>query len=388
MKIIHTADWHIGKTIAGHNLLEDQRYYLKRLIRFLKEENADVLVIAGDLYDRSVPSAEAVELVDDIFTEITTELDIPILAISGNHDSRQRLSFAGKLLQKQKLFLIGTLQRNIQKVTLCDDVGLVNFYLLPFFQPADIRPLFPECAFKTPQEAYNTILKETVDTLNRNERNILITHGFLAAAQTNDSDVILSSESSVGGSDFICSEFFKDFDYVALGHLHAPQSAGMDTVRYSGSLLKYSVDEANQEKKIVCVESHAPGKISISDRKIPPLRDLRIVRGKFEELLNVGKNCSENTDDYVFAEITQSEPELEAMARLRNVYPNALGLKYVNHFTPVNVKTRNIETLRYQTPTEIFADFYHEITGESLDSEKKILAEAVFRDVSEEESVR
>lgn len=385
MKIIHTADWHIGKTVAEHNLLEDQRYYLEQLVLLLAEEKADVLIVAGDLYDRSVPSGEAVELVDSILTEITAELGIPVLAIAGNHDSRQRLSFGGKLLQKQGLFLVGSLQKKIQMVTLSDDEGPVNFYLLPFFQPGDIRPLFPDTPLRTPEEAYNYLLGETVKTLNHTQRNILITHGFLAGSEKSENEAVLSSELSVGGSDFICTGYFKDFDYVALGHLHAPQSAGLNTARYSGSLLKYSVDEANQNKKILCVECGAPGDIRISERRIKPLRDLRIVRGSFDDILSTGRETPSGTDDYVFAEITQSEPELEAMARLRSVYPNALGLKYINRASGGTVNTKNVETLRRQTPDEIFGDFYREITGEILDPAKQALAKSIFHEVVEED---
>lgn len=388
MKIIHTADWHIGKTVAEHNLLEDQRYYLEQLALLLAEEKADVLIVAGDLYDRSVPSGEAVELVDNILTEITAGLGIPVLAIAGNHDSRQRLSFGGKLLQKQGLFLVGSLQKEIQKVILSDSAGPVNFYLLPYFQPADIRPFFPGTILRTPEEAYNTLLRETVKTLDRAERNILVTHGFLAAAEKTESEAVLSSELSVGGSDFICTRYFKEFDYVALGHLHAPQTAGLQTARYSGSLLKYSVDEANQSKKILCIESCAPGDIHISERQIKPLRDLRIIRGSFDDILNTGRNSFDGTDDYIFAELTQSEPELEAMTRLRSVYPNALGLKYVNRTAVAAIQGKSVEMLHHQTPDEIFGDFYREITGEILSPAKQALAELVFREVSEEENRR
>ncbi len=385
MKIFHTADWHIGKIVCERSMLDDQRYFLGKLIKLLQEEKADALIIAGDLYDRSVPSADAVELVDAVLTEITAGLQIPVLVIAGNHDSRQRISFAGKLLQKQKLFMVGTLGRKVQCATLTDQNGPVHFYLLPYFQPGELRPLFPDISFQSAEEAYNTLLKETVKSFVPNERNILVSHGFFATGQRDGEDAVLSSELSVGGSDFVKTDLFSYFDYVALGHLHAPQTAGIETARYSGSLLKYSVDEAEQQKRITCIETEKKGSLKISERYISPLRDLRIVRGNFSEILSVSRTDPKRLEDYIFAEITQNEPELEAMTRLRSVYPNALGLKYINRTFNGAVKGKTVETFRNQTPETIFTDFYREITGENPDSEKQKLAEEVFRSILNEE---
>lgn len=381
MKIIHTADWHIGAYINEHSMLEDQRVFLSRLTEYLRAERPDALIIAGDLYDRSVPPAEAVGLVDAVFSEITMELNIPILAIAGNHDSRARLSFANSLLRPQGLYLEGQVQKELRKVTLSDEYSTVNFYLLPYLQTADVRPLFPEQTVNNLSEAYNLLLSHTVDELNPNERNVLVSHGFFAV-----SDYIpdTCSESAVGGSDLIATNLFCAFNYTALGHLHAPQSAGLGTARYAGSLLKYSVEEAAQTKSLWCVELE-PGKpAEISPVILPPPRDLRILRGEFSELLRSASDSNRSSGDYIFAELTQSEPVLDAVARLRAVYPNILGLKYVNRSWGNTVSGKTVDTLKSKDPAELFDDFYRELTGETLSEEKQNLVRQCFQAAAKE----
>lgn len=389
MKFFHTADWHIGKTVNEHSMLEDQRYYLKQLVRLLKDEKADALIIAGDLYDRSVPSADAVALVDEIFTEIIIGLRIPILAIAGNHDGRQRLSFASRLLEKQGLHLVGNLSEKVERVTLQDENGPVHFILLPYFQPADLRALYPGFPLHTHEECYNFVLERLVKNLGKFERNVLVSHGFLAASELLEENVTLSgSELSVGGSDFVRTPYFKEFDYVALGHLHAPQTAGLTTARYSGSLLKYSTDETSQKKLVYAVELSELGQIKITDYQIKPLHDLRVIHGNFRDILRTAEESDLFTDDYIYAELTQNEPELDAMAKLRAVYPNALGLRYLRQAAENNVRNKNLEQIRRESPIQIFCDFYREITGETLDESKAALAEKVFQEIADEERSR
>ncbi|MGI5895667.1 MAG: exonuclease SbcCD subunit D [Oscillospiraceae bacterium] len=376
MKIIHTADWHIGRSIGEHSMLEDQRAYLKQLATLLRNEQADALVIAGDLYDRSVPPADAVQLVDETFSEIVTGLGIPILAIAGNHDSRRRLSFANRLLSQQGLYLEGEIKKEIEKVILRDSFGPVNFYLLPFLQAADVRVFFPDEPLHSLQDAYNLLLSRTVAALDRRERNVLVSHGFFAAAEHCIPST--ASESAVGGSDLIVTDLFQAFDYVALGHIHSPQNVGLPQARYAGSILKYAVDEAAQRKQLWCVELGEGHNIQITDRTIQPMRDLRILRGDFDELLRSAQDSNQSNKDYVFAELTQSEPVIDAVARLRAVYPNILGLKYTGRSWNLTQRDQTADTLKSKSPSELFADFYKELTGESLPEQKREIVKQTF----------
>ncbi|MDF2567927.1 MAG: exonuclease SbcD, partial [Oscillospiraceae bacterium] len=222
VKIIHTSDWHIGKFVNEYSMLEDQRYFLNQLIDLIKEEKADALVIAGDIYDRSVPSAEAVSLVDEIFCRMIDELHIPILSIAGNHDSKERLSFVNKLFEKSGLYIEGRIDKEVKKVALKDDFGKVNFFLLPYIEPSQIRPLFPDENIKTFDDSYRALMKNISKEVDSSQRNLLIAHGFFAYlnGEEKENEPILSeSEVSVGGSDLVNARHFDDFDYVALGHL-------------------------------------------------------------------------------------------------------------------------------------------------------------------------
>lgn len=376
MKIIHTADWHIGKNIGEHNMLEDQRVYLKKLITLLRDEQADALIIAGDLYDRSVPPADAVQLVDETFSEIINGLGIPILAVAGNHDSPRRLAFANSLLSRQGLYLEGEIKKEIKKVTFGDSDGPINFYLLPFLQAADVRALFPDEPIHSLQDAYNFLLSRTVAALDRNERNVLVSHGFFAAAEHCAPST--ASESAVGGSDLIVTDLFQAFDYVALGHIHSAQSVGLEHARYAGSMLKYSIDEAAQRKQLWCVEFGKNHFIQITGRTISPMRDLRILRGSFDELLEAAQNSAQSNEDYVFAELTQSEPVIDAVTRLRVVYPNILGLKYVGRQWNFTQREQTVDTLKSKSPVDLFADFYKELTGEPLPEQKRRIVRQTF----------
>lgn len=375
MKIVHTGDWHIGKIVNEFSMIEDQRYYLDRLVENLRESKAEALIIAGDIYDRSVPPAEAVELLDNVLSTIILELNIPVLAIAGNHDSAERLSFGNKLLKDRGLYIEGSFNGEVKKITIKDDDGNVNFYLLPYVDPAQARVIYNNPKIKTHNDMMKEIILKINENLDESERNILITHGYIGSSyedkgglETSDSERPLS----IGGTDLIDSSLFEVFDYVALGHIHKPQKVGSNKIRYSGSLLKYSVSEWNQKKSIPMVEIDKNKNLSVDLIEINPLRDLRIIRGPLDELINRENHIDTNLNDYVFAELTDEGEILDAIYKLRAVFPNVMGIKMVNaNLSNENTKTSAGENFREKSLDELFDEFYFNLKGKDMDEVRK-----------------
>lgn len=377
MKIIHTGDWHIGKVVNDFSMIEDQRFYLEKLVELIKEEKPDVFIIAGDIYDRSVPPAEAVELLDNILNKIIIELGIPVLAISGNHDSPERLSFGSKLLMDKGLYIEGLSQKEIRKVTLRDEHGNINFYLLPFVDPAKIRLAHNNDDIKTYNDGMKFLMDNLKNNINSNERNVLISHGYVTYYSDVQAEVALElcdSERplSIGGTEIIDVKNFDFFNYVALGHLHAPQKVGSDKVRYSGSLLKYSASEWKQKKSISIIDLDGAGNVNVSLKQLPVLRDLRVIRGPLDELLNRENHKGTNLEDYIFAELTDEGEVLDAISKIRGVFPNIMGLKMINQFNGESVsKTSASGNFREKSMEELFDEFYLNLKGKSMDEDRR-----------------
>lgn len=374
MKIIHTGDWHIGKIVNEFSMIEDQRFYLDRVIDLLIEEKPDVFIIAGDVYDRSVPPAEAVELLDSVLNRIVSELKIPVLAISGNHDSPERLSFVSKLLEDKGLYIEGIFKKDIKKVTLKDEYGNVNFYLLPYVDPAKVRLLFKNEDIKTHDEAMKFLVEEMVKDMNKDERNVLVSHGYVTyyseATETRGNLEISDSERplSIGGTDLIDAHNFEVFNYVALGHLHGPQKIGSNKMRYSGSLLKYSVSEWKQHKSVPVINMDEKGEVEVELKELPVLRDIRVIRGPLEELIKRETHEGTNLKDYVFVELTDEGEVLDAISKLRAVFPNVMGLKMVNAAAQdAESKTSASGDFREKSMSELFGEFYSNIKGKEMD---------------------
>ena len=392
MKIFHTADWHLGKIVNGFSMLEDQKYVLDNLINNLKMNNIDVLIISGDIYDRSIPSQEAIKLLDDTLYQIVSELKIKILIIPGNHDGAQRLSFANKLYANSGLFIVGDFDKKIPKITFSDEYGPVNFYLLPYFNPTEIANMFEheqktdnenskttnintniDVNIKTFSQAFSAIIEHNKQYIDISERNILVAHGFFGCLNQENNlfyDQITSpSELSVGGMDIIdisCASFF---DYIALGHLHAPQTIKNQFFRYSGSLLKYSVDEAKQEKSCVFLEMKEKNQFEIKLEKLKILRDLRVVTGYIKELCESHDSVKLVSDDYVFVNLLDEDIVYDCVARLRQTFKNIIGVKMINRLSKDNnitidkIKTKDLKTL--------FNNFYTAVSNQQLDPEKQ-----------------
>lgn len=362
MKFIHTSDWHIGRQFHNVSLLDDQRHVLEQIVAHIEAHEADALVIAGDIYDRSVPPARAVELLDEFLNRICGEMQIPVLLIPGNHDGAERLGFGSRQLRASGLHIMADLERVAEPVIISSKTGDVAFYGIPYCDPETVRNVFT-----TDVSSYDEAHSFLVDKIDvarlASVPNILISHCFLDGAQESESERPLS----IGGADRVSYQPCVGFDYVALGHLHSPQSKGEDYIRYSGSILKYSFSEQNQQKGVTLVELDTQGLVKTSHLSLEPLRDMRIVEGDLEQILELGKVDS-NCDDYLLVRLTDRHVILDPMGKLRAVYPNVLHLEKPGMLETGEQKM-NRETLK-RGELEMFRDFFKQITGQELNAEQ------------------
>ncbi len=385
MKIIHTGDWHIGKIVNEFSMLEEQKYVLEQLISIIEKEGPDALIIAGDIFDRSIPPVEAVELVDEIFNRILLELKVPILAIAGNHDSAERLSFASRILTNNGLHIAGIFNGNVHTVTLEDAFGEVNFYMLPYTDPRNIRHIYEDTGISTHDAAMKKIMGIIGQSLNPDGRNVMVTHGYIThmgqqAEYLSDSERPLS----IGGTDFVSSEYFKIFSYTALGHLHAPQKTGWENIRYSGSLLKYSFSEVNQKKGITLVEIGQKGEAAIKHVDLIPRRDMRIIKGPLKELTDPEIYKNTNTEDYVYAVLTDKGELIDPISKLRAVYPNIMGLSKETGNHREDSRTSATDGYKAKSKLELFREFYNDIQGEGLSPEAEEIITKIIGEVDRE----
>lgn len=373
MRIVHTSDWHIGKAIGDFSMLEDQRYILNELVDFLVRQQAELLIIAGDLYDRSVPPAEAVALLDDVLYRIASTAGVPIVAVSGNHDSPQRLSFASRLYERSGLYLEGVYRKDIRRISLRDEYGRLNVYCLPYIEPALVRADFPGEHIHSYDDAFRAVIEHNLPRIDFSERNVLVTHGFFSFLRNPDSVERSDSEIALGGADLIDAAYLRDFDYAALGHLHRPQTAGREHLRYSGSPLKYSVSESGTRKSITTVDLREKGEMSVKRYELSPLHDLRTVRGSFDELC-----ATPATEDYIYAELTDDSLIPGAMERLRTVFPNILGMCLLSRERERGAVVNAAASVKAKTPLALFEEFYGALRGEPITEARKALAEDVL----------
>lgn len=378
MKILHLSDLHFGKRLNNFSLLEDQIYVNQQIFQLAKNQKIDAVIIAGDIFDKSIPSADAVQLFDE-FLNFWAELNLPIFIISGNHDSAERLSFGLNIFSHNNIYISPVYNGEIKSITLKDNYGNINFYLLPFLKPSMVRPFFPDEEIKSHTQALKIALKNL--PLNKDERNILIAHQFVTGAVVSDSEEI-----NVGGLDNIDAHIFDDFDYVALGHIHTPQTILRDTIRYCGSLLKYSFSEANQQKSATIIDITTKEQISITTFPIKPLHDMRKIKGSYAELTNRQNYINTNTDDYIFATLTDEEDIPDAISRLRSIYPNIMQLEYDNKRTRTNqiIDTSDINSLK--TPIEFFNEFYQLQNNQSLNDAQMQIMQDLIDSIWEEQS--
>lgn len=353
MKFVHIADLHLGKVIHQFSLLEIQKQLLNDLLAYMKKDNIKVLVIAGDIYDRSIPPQEAVSIFDDFLTKAIMEEHIKILMISGNHDSHERLNFASTLLKKQGLHIETKVNKTIKPI----DIEGVQFYLLPFFKPIVIKELFKDEDITTYQDALKVYLKH--QNIDKTQKNVLITHQFVGKNSiTSESEMTLS----VGGSEIIDASLFDDFDYVALGHLHAPQKVSRETIRYSGSLMRYSFDEVNQQKSITIVDTDD---FTISFYHLKPSIDVKQYQGTYYECMD--ENFIEKKDDLISLQLLDKQIVPHAIDHLRVIYPHLLQISYPYLLNEQQIIDHHISHIETMEIPKLFKKFYQYITNDELD---------------------
>lgn len=377
MKIIHLADLHIGKRVNEFSMIDDQKYILNQILKIIDKEKPDAVIIAGDVYDKQVPSIEAVELLDSFISDISKRKTTTFI-ISGNHDSAERLAFGSSLMAMGKIYISPVYNGKISKYTLKNDFGSANFYLLPFVKPNHVKRFFPDEKI----ESYTDAIRVVVDNLklDTSEINILIAHQFVTGASRTESEEI-----SVGGLDNVDASVFEDFDYVALGHIHRPQKIGTERIRYCGTPLKYSFSEVNDTKSVSIIEINSKEDFNLRTIPLIPKRDMRKIRGTYEELITKTSYENTNTDDYIHVTLTDEFNVVDAIQKLRVIYKNIMKLEYDNMRTresrKINLDDMVIEN---KNPLEIFSEFYKLQNNQEMDDEQKEIIKKIMEEVWEE----
>jgi len=369
MRILHTSDWHLGRQFHNVSLLEDQRHALEQVLAIIRERQVDVVLVAGDIYDRSVPPAAAVELLDQTVHGICHGLGVPLIMIAGNHDGPQRLAFGARQLAGAGLHVFGPLQKELQPVTLDKDGVEVAFYPLPYAEPATVRQVFG-VEVASFDEAQGFLLEQVRQHNGLQRPCVVIAHCFLAGGEVSESERPLS----LGGADQVAPERFRDFAYAALGHLHGPQQRGAEHVRYSGSLLKYSFSEERQRKGVTLIELDAERNTRIEQIPLVPLHDMRTLEGSLAELLAAGQR-DRHRDDYLLVRLTDSHAILDVMSKLREVYPNVLHLERPGLMARGEALQVGRERLK-QGALAMFEDFFDQVAGQQLSSEQRTIVAA------------
>ena len=376
MKLIHLSDLHIGKRVNEVSMIEDQDHILSQILRIIEEEQADAVLIAGEVYDKTVPSAEAVTLFDEFLCNLATR-QVPVLIISGNHDSPERLAFGNRLMEECGIHISPVYNGTVTSVSLSDAHGAVHFWLLPFIKPAHVKRYFPDAGI----ESYTDACRVAVENMNidPSQRNVLLTHQFVTGAATCESEEI-----SVGGSDNVDASVFFDFDYVALGHIHGPQNIGSNRIRYCGTPLKYSFSEQQHHKSVTVVNLGAKGDLELTLRPLTPKHDLRSIRGTFHELTDKSAYEGTSADDYLQIILTDEEDVPEAIGKLRVIYPNMMKLSYDNTRTRTNQVIDGAVDVQRKSPLELFEELYKLQNNQSMSDEQRAftleLIESIWED--------
>lgn len=377
MKLFHLSDLHIGKRVNEFSMIEDQKYILTQILYAADQEKPDGILISGDVYDRTIPTAEAVQVFDAFLTRLS-EQKIPVFIISGNHDSAERLAFGSSLMGKSGIYFSKVYDGTVEKIPMQDAHGTVWIYLLPFLRPSTIRHALPERAeeVQSAADAVRIALEQT--KIDEKERNVLLAHQFVTGAKRCDAE-----ELQVGDVDQIPAELFASFDYVALGHIHSPQKVGRETVRYCGAPLKYAFSEAGQEKSITVVELKEKGCVDLRTIPLKPLHDLRKIRGTYLEV--TAKSFYENRDceDYLQVTLTDEEDVPDGMAKLRTIYPNLMRLEYDNKRTRSNAEVRAAERVEEKSELELFQEFYELQNNQPMTEVQEQFVEELLRGMKE-----
>lgn len=376
MKFIHLSDLHLGKRINEISMLDDQKYILSQILRIIDTVQPDALLISGDVYDKSIPSAEAVTLFDDFLYRLAKR-SLPVLIISGNHDSPERLAFGGRLMQSSGIHISKVYDGDLQPITLTDAIGEVHFWLLPFLKPIHVRQFFPEETIESYTDACAVAIKHM--PLRKDARNVLLAHQFVTGAATCESETV-----SVGGTDNVDASVFADFDYVALGHIHSPQNVGSNRIRYCGTPLKYSFSEAAHHKSVTVVELGKKGELHLELVPLIPKHDLREIRGSFAELTDKAYYDGTDTEDYLHIILTDEEDIPEASGKLRMIYPNYMQFSYDNTRTRTNQVVDCAEDVKRKSPLELFDALYQTQNNQPMSDTQRAYVQKLMEEIEEE----
>jgi len=358
MKFIHTSDWHIGRQFHNVSLLEDQCYVLDQIIAYIEQQSVDAVVISGDIYDRSVPPAAAVQVLDKYVDMICSTLNVPIIMIPGNHDGAERLRFGSRQLSSSGLHILGDLTNITEPVVVSGLDTDVAFYGIPYNDPESVRNLF-DVNVSNHDEAHGYLVDEISSQLSADNCNVLLSHCFIDGSAETESERPLS----IGGADRVSYEPCKIFDYVALGHLHSPQYRGQESIRYSGSILKYSFSEQHQRKGVTLVELGKSGFVGCIHLPLTPMRDMRVIEGELDDIIKSGKT-DPGSDDYLLVRLTDKHAVLDPMGKLRVVYPNVLHLEKPGMYHSTD-KLAHQEKMK-RGELQMFRDFYSQVSGDTL----------------------
>ena len=379
MKIFHTADWHLGKLIQGIYMTEEQRYTLQQFIDAIKTEKPDAVIIAGDLYDRAVPPTDAVNLLDELLAKMVLELETPVLAVAGNHDSPGRLNFGSRLMKDKGIHIAGHVQKDPEPVILEDEHGEVHFHLVPYTDPSMVRYIFGDPAIRTHDDALQAITANIKSNWERSARHVFIGHAFVTSHgeqedNTSDSERPLA----IGGAEHVSAAHLEDFHYSALGHLHKAHFVRNETIRYSGSPLKYSISEEHHQKGYLVVELAGDGSVTVEKRLLEPRRNMRRVKGTIDEILR-----HEVSEDFVFVTLLDDAPVLFPMEKVRSVYPNAMHVERKNFIR--EAAEGNEQSRRKMDSLSLFHAFYEEVKGDAASDETAAIFEEVLQEFLQEE---
>ena len=382
MKILHTSDWHLGKRVNNFPMLEDQRYILNEIVGIVKEEKPDVIIIAGDVYQTSTPAADAVSLLDEYLNQLHA-LCKHIFILSGNHDSAERIAFGAEIMNQTGVHFSHVFSSNPQKITLKDEYGDVNIFMLPFVRPIDVRTVYAKELTESGQtiESYDDAVRKAIDAMapDYSQRNILIAHQYFKGGER------CEGEDSVGGLDEVDADIVKNFDYVALGHLHGPQPVQQyPYIRYSGSPLKYSFSEVKHRKSVSIIECNGKNRLSVRERELKPLHDWSDLRGTYDELMAESFYKDKGyTNNYVRITLTDEIDVVDAMRKLQSVYPLAVTLQYDNTRTRTTQDTSMAEHAEEMAPMEIVTEFFEKRNGQSMTAEQAKIMSDLINDIFE-----
>lgn len=360
MKFMHLADLHLGKNVNGYSLIKDQEFALNQIIKLLKKEKIKTLLIAGDVYQSTVPTVEATNLFSKFLSDLR-KLKVKVLVISGNHDSPDRLAYANKFLKDSEIYISDTYKGEIECVRFDDEYGPINFYLFPYVKPSDVRPYFEEKI-----SSYEEAIRAVIDSIeiNENERNVILSHQFILNAELSDSEEIYA-----GLLEAVSEKLYDKFDYVALGHIHKKQNFLGGKARYPGALLKFSASEANYDKTITVVDLKEKNNLTVEEFKIDYMRDMRVIKGFYDDIKEASIN-DKGKDDYIHIELLDEEEKYDGFSQLRKIYPNIMTYRYKDKKEELENLENSIESSENKSPLELFTDFYQSRLNKDLTEDK------------------